>query len=87
MVTGDNEATSPAGPGSPLAEQLLSVLQISQDATRQFVSAWFDGASEFLIELFGEPGHHVRAAVGVNTLPLDATVEIEFIFQAANPSP
>lgn len=46
-----------------------------------------NGASEFLIELFGEPGHHVRAAVGVNTLPLDATVEIEFIFQAATPSP
>jgi enamine deaminase RidA (YjgF/YER057c/UK114 family) len=39
-----------------------------------------NGASEFLIELFGEPGRHVRAAVGVNVLPLDASVEIEFIF-------
>jgi enamine deaminase RidA (YjgF/YER057c/UK114 family) len=39
-----------------------------------------NGASEFLLELFGEPGKHVRAAVGVNTLPLDATVEVEFIF-------
>jgi len=39
-----------------------------------------DGASEFLLELFGDPGKHVRAAVGVNTLPLDAAVEVEFIF-------
>lgn len=46
-----------------------------------------NSASEFLIELFGETGHHVRATVGVNSLPLDATVEIEFIFQAANQNP
>ena len=39
-----------------------------------------NGASELLLELFGEAGKHVRAAVGVNTLPLDASVEIEFIF-------
>lgn len=41
-----------------------------------------NGASEFLLELFGDSGKHVRAAVGVNTLPLDAAVEIEFIFEA-----
>jgi enamine deaminase RidA (YjgF/YER057c/UK114 family) len=46
-----------------------------------------NGASEFLIELFGETGHHVRTTVGVNSLPLDATVEIEFIFQVANQNP
>ena len=40
-----------------------------------------NGASEFLIELLGDAGKHVRAAVGVNTLPLDAAVEVEFIFQ------
>lgn len=39
-----------------------------------------NGASELLIELFGEAGKHVRAAVGVNTLPLDASVEVEFVF-------
>ena len=43
-----------------------------------------NGASELLLELFGEPGRHVRAAVGVNTLPLDASVEVEFIFQTAD---
>lgn len=41
-----------------------------------------NGASEFLIELFGEEGKHVRAAVGVNTLPLNAAVEVEFVFIA-----
>ena len=40
-----------------------------------------NGASEFLLELFGEAGKHARAAVGVNTLPLDASVEVEFIFE------
>src|SRR5262249_43929671 len=40
-----------------------------------------NGASEFLLELLGDAGKHVRAAVGVNTLPLDASVEVEFIFE------
>lgn len=38
-----------------------------------------NGASEFLGELLGEKGRHARAAVGVNALPLNASVEIEFI--------
>ena len=41
-----------------------------------------NAASELLKQLFGDPGQHVRAAVGVNTLPLDAAVEIEFVFEA-----
>lgn len=40
-----------------------------------------NGASEFLLELFGDAGKHVRAAVGVNVLPLDASVEVEFVFE------
>lgn len=40
-----------------------------------------DGASEFLLEIFGEAGKHARAAVGVNALPANAAVEIEFIFE------
>lgn len=39
-----------------------------------------NGASELLVELFGDQGRHARAAVGVNALPLDAPVEIEFLF-------
>jgi enamine deaminase RidA (YjgF/YER057c/UK114 family) len=40
-----------------------------------------NGASDFLVEVFGEAGRHVRAAVGVNELPLGAAVEVEFVFQ------
>ncbi len=36
-----------------------------------------NGASDFLVSLFGDAGRHVRAAVGVNELPLDAAVELE----------
>jgi enamine deaminase RidA (YjgF/YER057c/UK114 family) len=38
-----------------------------------------NGASELLGALFGDAGRHARAAVGVNTLPLGAAVEIELI--------
>ena len=38
-----------------------------------------NGASELLEKIFGEKGKHVRSAVGVNELPLDAAVEVEMI--------
>ena len=40
-----------------------------------------NGASELLNDILGESGRHVRAAVGVNALPLNAPVEVEFIFE------
>ncbi len=40
-----------------------------------------NGASELLKEIFGDAGQHARAAVGVASLPLDAAVEIEFVFE------
>ncbi len=40
-----------------------------------------NGASELLVNLFGENGKHVRSAVGVNELPLNAPVEIEMIIE------
>lgn len=43
-----------------------------------------NGASDFLFEIFGEAGRHARAAVGVNVLPMNAPVEIEFIFEVAD---
>ncbi len=42
-----------------------------------------NGASEFVQLLFGDSGKHARAAIGVNALPLNASVEIEFIFEVA----
>jgi enamine deaminase RidA (YjgF/YER057c/UK114 family) len=38
-----------------------------------------NGASELLIEVFGEAGRHARSAIGVAELPLDAPVEVELI--------
>lgn len=38
-----------------------------------------NGASELMIEIFGEKGKHARSAVGVNQLPMNAAVEIEMI--------
>ena len=38
-----------------------------------------NGASELLLEVFGEAGRHARSAVGVAVLPLDAPVEVELI--------
>jgi enamine deaminase RidA (YjgF/YER057c/UK114 family) len=38
-----------------------------------------NGASDLLVNIFGEKGKHARAAVGVNSLPLNSTVELEFI--------
>ncbi len=36
-----------------------------------------NGASELLLEIFGENGKHARSAVGMAALPLNASVEIE----------
>lgn len=42
-----------------------------------------NGASELLGEIFGDAGAHARSAVGVAVLPLDAPVEVEFVFEFA----
>ena len=38
-----------------------------------------NGASEFLVKVFGEAGKHARAAVGVAELPMNSPVEIDMI--------
>jgi len=43
-----------------------------------------DGATNLLVELFGELGRPARSAVGVASLPGDATVEIEMIVELKN---
>ncbi|MCP5468744.1 MAG: RidA family protein [Deltaproteobacteria bacterium] len=40
-----------------------------------------NGASDFLVELFGEAGKHVRTVVGVTDLPFGSCIEIEYIFE------
>ena len=38
-----------------------------------------DGASRFLVEVFGDAGRHTRSAIGVAALPRGAPVEVELI--------
>jgi enamine deaminase RidA (YjgF/YER057c/UK114 family) len=40
-----------------------------------------NGASDLLVQLFGDAGKHSRAAVGVLSLPLGAPVEIDLIVE------
>lgn len=40
-----------------------------------------NGASEFLVEVFGDKGKHARSAVGAAGLPLGAAVEVEMVVE------
>jgi enamine deaminase RidA (YjgF/YER057c/UK114 family) len=40
-----------------------------------------NAASDLIYDIFGEAGRHARSAVGVNVLPLNSPLEIEFIFE------
>jgi enamine deaminase RidA (YjgF/YER057c/UK114 family) len=39
--------------------------------------AVINGASDLLVQVFGEAGRHARAAIGVNALPKNALVEVQ----------
>lgn len=64
-------------------EQLQQIVKLtgyiqSSDSFQQH-AAVLNGASELLEQVFSERGKHARAAVGVNSLPLNAACEIEMI--------
>lgn len=42
-----------------------------------------NGASDLMLEVFGEAGKHARAAVGAGSLPRNVAVEIEAVFELA----
>lgn len=42
-----------------------------------------NGASDLLVEVFGDAGRHARSAVGVTALPLDTPVEVELLVEVA----
>lgn len=56
---------------------------VSSDATFTDQPKVANGASELLGQIFGDLGQHARAAVGVNVLPLGATVEVELLVEVA----
>ncbi len=57
--------------------KLTGFVNSSEDFTEQ--SIVINGASELLEQIFGEAGKHARSAIGVNSLPGNAAVEIELI--------
>jgi enamine deaminase RidA (YjgF/YER057c/UK114 family) len=59
--------------------RLCGYIASTTDFTQQ--PAVLNGASGLMAEVFGESGRHARAAVGVNVLPLDSPVEVEFVFE------
>jgi enamine deaminase RidA (YjgF/YER057c/UK114 family) len=42
-----------------------------------------NGASDLVVEVFGDRGRHARTTVGVAALPADAAVEVEGVFEVA----
>jgi enamine deaminase RidA (YjgF/YER057c/UK114 family) len=43
-----------------------------------------NGASDLLLDVFGDAGRHARSAVGVAVLPMDAPIEVELIVEVAD---
>ena len=42
-----------------------------------------NGASDLMLEVFGDAGRHARAAVGAGSLPRNVAVEVEAVFELA----
>lgn len=42
-----------------------------------------NGASDLMVEVFGDAGRHARAAVGAPSLPMNAAVEVDGVFEIA----
>ena len=59
--------------------KLLGFVNAAPDFTQQ--PAVINGASQLLLDLFGENGRHARSAIGVGSLPMNITCEIEAIFE------
>lgn len=62
--------------------KLLVLVNSTATYTEQHLVA--NGASELLIQVFGERGSHARSAFGVAQIPLGACVEIEMIAELAD---
>jgi len=45
-----------------------------------------DGASDLLVDLFGEPGRHARTATGAAQLPFGASVQLDLVLRLSGAS-
>lgn len=61
--------------------KLMVLVSCTSDFTEQHLVA--NGASQLLLEVFGDIGAHARSAFGVAQIPLGACVEIEMVAQLA----
>jgi len=59
--------------------KLLGMVNCTPDFTDQ--PKVINGASDLLVELYGDKGRHARSAVGMNALPSNIAVEIEMIVE------
>lgn len=59
--------------------KLLGMVNCTEDFGEQ--PKVINGASDLLVQLFGESGRHARSAVGMQALPFGIAVEIEMIFE------
>jgi enamine deaminase RidA (YjgF/YER057c/UK114 family) len=62
--------------------KLLGLVNCPSDFTDQ--PKVINGASDFLVEVFGARGKHARSAVGTNALPMNIAVEIEMIVEVSD---
>jgi enamine deaminase RidA (YjgF/YER057c/UK114 family) len=62
-------------------EQIIKVFGIvNSSSTFKHQHLVMDGCSDVIMQVFDKPiGYHARSAIGTNTLPLDASVEVEAI--------
>ena len=61
--------------------KLLVMVNADPEFDRHFVVA--NGASDLLVELYGDAGRHARSAVGMGGLPRGSCVEVEMIVEVA----
>jgi len=61
--------------------KVMSLVNSTPTYTEQHLVT--NGASELLVEIFGEAGKHARSAFGVAQIPLGACVEIEMIVEVS----
>jgi enamine deaminase RidA (YjgF/YER057c/UK114 family) len=47
-------------------------------------SVVMNGASDFIVEVFGDAGRHTRTAIGVSELPLNAACQISLVVEVSD---
>jgi len=62
--------------------KLLGMVNATPDFGKQ--PAVINGASDLMVEVFGDAGRHARSAVGMGSLPFDIAVEVELIVEISD---